>query len=190
MGAIVISSITLSDVENGMRALRENASSIGRVFRALAPHARRDMLGHGRKKEGPDGPWPARSASYLEKLREQAQAKKRRIEATKASGKRTRARARIIPLMGRIPRSIRMRVAGDALIGRSMIKWAEAHRDGSTVGRGVNLPQRDFLWWPPEFLDLAAQTIEDYIIEPWKRGASASSIKVGFKPDFRGMSIT
>lgn len=180
--------VNLADVENGLEAMKRAGGEMGRVFRALKPFALADQAAHRISGMGPDGPWPARARSTQDRLQERSRLVVTRTQTTRGkrsngfrvgSGSRIRTRRRAVEPLGTLPRAIRIRADQAGITIEAMIEWASAHRDGATVGRGSRLPARDFLWWSEEFVELAVTSIEEFVIVPWTKGATAFRVRPG-----------
>lgn len=169
--------IDLADVDRAIRESKALAGELGRVFRALKPWAKRDQLDHAARTQGPDGPWPVRARATLERRQQRSRVvvTRQTTRARKGAGAGAAivTRQRAIWPLGTLPRSIRYRAERDALRASSGIAWAQAHIDGLTVGHGAKLPARDYLWFSDPFLDMVAATIEDFVIAPWRGGATS-----------------
>lgn len=170
--------VNLADVDQAIRESKALAGELGRVFRALKPWAKRDQLDHAARTQGPDGPWPARARATLERRQQRSRVVVTRRQTTRArkgagAGAAIVTRQRAIWPLGTLPRSIRYRAERDALRASAGVDWAQAHIDGAIVGRGSKLPARDYLWFSDPFLDMVAATIEDFVIAPWRGGATS-----------------
>lgn len=171
--------INTRDVEQAIRATKELAHELTRVMRALKPWAKRDQLEHAARTMGPEGPWPVRARATLEKRQKRARIVVTRTQTTRARkgggiGSKIVTRQRATWPLGTLPKSIRYRAERDLLrVTGVPEEIAEAHRRGATVGRGAKLPARDYIWFSPRFVDMAAATIEDYIVAPWRGKATS-----------------
>lgn len=171
--------INLEDVEKAIASSKALGRELGRVFQALKPWAKRDQLDHAARTQGPDGPWPVRARATLERRLQRSRVVVTRRQTSRArkgsggAGSSIVTRQRATWPLGTLPRSIRYRAERDALRATSGIDWAQAHIDGATVGRGAKLPSRNYLWFSDPFLDLVAGTIEDFVIAPWRGGATS-----------------
>lgn len=175
--------VNLADVDKAIRESKALAGELGRVFRALKPWAKRDQLDHAARTQGPNGPWPVRARATLERRQQRARVVVTRRQTTRArkgggAGASIVTRQRATWPLGTLPRSIRYRSERDALRASSGIDWAQAHIDGAIVGRGAKLPARDYLWFSDPFLDMVAATIEDFVIAPWRDGATSFAVRV------------
>lgn len=170
--------INLTDVDKAIAESKALARELGRVFRALKPWAKRDQLDHAALTQGPDGPWPVRARATLERRQQRSRVVVTRRQTTRArkgggAGASIVTRQRATWPLGTLPKSIRYRAERDALRASSGIEWAQAHIDGATVGRGAKLPARNYLWFSDPFLDMVAASIEDFVIAPWRGGATS-----------------
>jgi phage gpG-like protein len=130
--------LDLEDVLRGYDAMRGAGADLSAAWRDLAPLAEHDQDAIAAAKEGTAGPWPKR-----------------------ARGARRRARK----LLGRLPTSVHVKYDKHRFRKESKIPWSGAHQDGSTVGRGATLPQREHVYFTEEFLAAAIARIEQHLAE-------------------------
>lgn len=179
MAEVVDVRLKLDDVERAIKATKELAHELARVMRALKPWAKRDQLEHAARTMGPDGPWPVRARSTLERRERRARIVVTKTQSTRARkgagvGAKIVTRQRATWPLGTLPRSIRYRAERDALRAAGVPPdIAEAHREGAIVGRGAKLPARNYLWFSDNFVGKAAATIEDFIVQPWRGKATS-----------------
>jgi hypothetical protein len=136
--------VDLSDVERAFGSLERRARALGPVFRELVKPMRDDQRDHGAKGEGPDGKWPQRASSTIQKMR--------------ATGRRRRP-------MGRIPQSMDYRAGDFGVTGVGRVPWENAHATGARVGRGAKLPVRIVHWLSDELVTRARGRIERALVE-------------------------
>jgi hypothetical protein len=136
--------VDLTEVDRAFASLERRARALGPVFRELKKPLQQDQIEHGREQEGPDGKWPARASSTIEKM--------------KASGRRRRP-------MGRIPQSMDYTAGDFGVRGRGRIDWENAHASGARVGRGARLPVRIVHWISDELVTRARGRIERALVK-------------------------
>lgn len=112
-------------------------AAFDRGLRALRRPLRDDQRDHAARAEGPDGRWPARALGGRRK-----------------------------PL-GRLPGAVKTVVSRDAVSVVSSVRWSQAHIDGDTVGHGVKLKPRIFLWISDGLATTAADLLRDAVLEGW-----------------------
>ena len=143
-----------STFQAGLKDVSKAGRNLSSVFRRLKTPMRRDQRDHAVQEDGPEGGWPPRKGEKPAKRR---------------AGKRKNRRARAI--LGRLPNAIEIRSIGQTVFARSKVKWARAHADGETVGRGAKLPARSFLWVSDELGALANQMIAEHLGKAWGGGS-------------------
>ena len=146
---MIAAKVDLDHVQRGLDEMVRRGMRPGLVLGSLRKPARKDQMEHGKAKQGPDGPWPARAAS-----------------TTQGRGKR-RARIRRRRLLGRLSSAINIYVRRSALVVQSKVRWSNVHQQGGTAGRGARIPERRFLWWSGELLDHVAKRLLDHVGEGW-----------------------
>lgn len=67
------------------------------------------------------------------------------------------------PLLGRIASSFKLNVSGGRLSYGSTIPWAAAHNAGASVGRGANVPAREFAILDDRDLDILVDMIVGWL---------------------------
>lgn len=139
-----------SSFQAGLKDVSKAGRNLGPVFRALRMPMRRDQRDHAVQEEGPEGNWPPRKGEK---------------EVKRRAGKRKNRRAR--GMLGRLPNAVDIRSIGATVYARSRVKWARAHADGETVGRGAKLPARPFLWVSEDLGALANQLIAEHLGKAW-----------------------
>lgn len=112
-------------------------NALAKGMRALKRPLRDDQRQHAAKAEGPDGRW-----------------------AKRALGGRRKP-------LGRLPGAVRTELTADAVSVVSKVGWSQAHIDGDTVGHGVKLKPRIFLWISDGLATKAADTLRDAVLEGW-----------------------
>ncbi|MEM9488603.1 MAG: hypothetical protein AAGC55_05635 [Myxococcota bacterium] len=172
---IEIIDIDASEVERGFDAMRDRAGLRSRDFFAEAKRpAKADIREHQRARRSPDGrPWPPRAASTLARAAAGAPKRDGRGRFIAGSGRassRRGQRRRGGQLLGKLPGGSKASVDRDGLVLSWHARFAEAHTEGATVGRGVRLPARPFIGWSQGFMhDMHAAWL-DYVARGWDRG--------------------
>lgn len=158
---MIVAKVDDRSVQQGLREVAKAGHDLADVFRRMRQPMRRDQAEHARAEAGPDGPWPARKSRSRER---KLYAKVRR----RRGGASTAQVFRFNGLLGVLPDLIQVKAVGATVIARSPIKWARAHADGATVGRGADLPERPFLWVSEDLAALASKMIGDHLSRAWK----------------------
>lgn len=142
--------IDASDVLNGLRELERRGEDLRPVLRRLKKPFKKDLREHQRRKEGPSGPWEPR-----------AKQSRRRKGSKAKKAKRSRR------VLGKLPGAVVVKHSHRSISGESKVPWAAAHQDGATVGRGVVLPSREFLFFSAPFLEQADSDIGEHLKAGW-----------------------
>lgn len=138
-----------SDVVKRLEAAAAAGAALGPMWRDLKADMRADQLQHAKEQAGPDGKWPARAPSTIEKLRTRS-----------ASGRRRRARR---PL-GKLPGSTTYTATSRSVLGISRVPWSDVHQTGGRVGKGHILPARPYLWISDGLAEKVARAIEKRVM--------------------------
>lgn len=146
---MIAGSVKLDHVQRGLDEMNRRGLRPSIVLAGLRKPARKDQSQHARKKEGPDGAWPKRA----------------RATAYGRGAKRKRLRRR--RLLGRLPSALNMKVTRSSLTVQSKVPWSGVHQHGGRAGNGARIPQRHFLWFSDEILDLAAERLQDHVKGGW-----------------------
>jgi hypothetical protein len=169
----------LTNVEKGIAAMKARGADLTAVFRALRRPARADQKAHGTSRQAPDGPWPPRARATIARADKRSMrihvSTQRRRRTKKGAGYDIRTMRRATNALGTLPTSLDARVRRDSLRLTSQVAWSEAQRSGATVGHGAVIPPRDFLWFSEEFLGMAANGIEQFVVGAWEGGTATRS---------------
>lgn len=137
-------------VEDSILELERRGTDLRKPFRVIRKEMRLDTRDHAKKKEGPEGKWPARAPSTRAKVR-------------KGSGRARR-------LMGRLPSAVEYFAEKRRVVGRSKARrWAHIHMTGGTVANGAKIPPRPFLWISDKLIDTAATVLGRWLVNGWGR---------------------
>lgn len=137
--------VDISDVLEGMNSMSKAARNLQKPFRALRPQLAKDISEHSKKRQGPDGPWPAWSASYQERRR------------------RKRKRGK---MLGRLVR-LKYTITADKLEGKPFVEWAGVHQWGGVVGHGARIPARMFAYASDAMVATAREAILNHVMGGW-----------------------
>jgi phage gpG-like protein len=151
--------VDLRDVFDGLRRIGARADNLRPVFRELGKALRADIRDHFRRGEGTAGTWPPR-----------AQASVRRIlrgGLKRRGGVKMAAQRRLVNQLGRLRTALAFLVAATLVEARSIVRWAWVHQHGGPAGRGVSIPQREFLWVADPVVDRFMQRLLAYLVEVW-----------------------
>jgi phage gpG-like protein len=72
-------------------------------------------------------------------------------------------------LLGRLPGAVVYKIGELFIRATSRARFGGAHQFGGTVGRGVKLPQRMFLWLSDKLRTTAADVLGNYVVKGWKK---------------------
>lgn len=147
--SLVAAEINLDDLDRSIRGLLRQAGNLGPAWKQAKKPILADQREHARAQEGPDGQWPARSPFTIARMR--------------SRGKRRRP-------MGLLPRALKITMAPRSFRAESRVRWSMAHVTGATVGHGVTLPARPFLWASRQLLETVAVIIAKQLGLRWPRG--------------------
>lgn len=139
--------IDLSKVFAGYKQAERRSFDLTPVFRRLIPIAKRDIRKSAVLREGPDSKWPKLAKGTLKSRRK---ARKRGKRPAKG-------------VLGKLSRAVRVTAGRDFLRETSLIPWSGVHQDGAKVGRGATVPQRTFLYFSNQFLDLTTEAIQTHV---------------------------
>lgn len=123
----------LSDAFAGLDSMAR--PPLPRAFAFLKAPLRFDQKEHASAKAGPEGAWPARASSTLERYSHMKKPPKR--------------------IMGKLPTAVTYAATASSVTATSRAKWSEVHQVGGRVGRGSMLPARPFLWLSDKMLAIA-----------------------------------
>jgi phage gpG-like protein len=141
----VAATVDLRRVERGLRDVLRRAERAGPFFRDERKPLRADQRDHAKRRQGPDGSWPARVVT---------------------PGKPRRKRRR---LLGRLPGAVSIAASADAVRAVSKVPWSGVHQHGGRVGRGARIPARTFLYFSPDYLRAMAERFAAYAVAQWGR---------------------
>lgn len=147
----VSATVDMGDVEKGLAAAERRAHALGPAFRELKKPMREDQRDHGKRQRGPFGTWARRKASTL-------------------AFYRSHGRKRIPRPLGKLSTAITYKATAFGVFAESRAKWSAVHQEGGTVGRGVRLRARPFLWMSTKLLNVAEQVIERSILSAFGGG--------------------
>lgn len=133
-------------------ARAEKASGRQRVIRAEFE----------RMRSGESAPVAKEAAKLTERVGRSLQRAEKKIQDFK-DGK----------ALGQIANSIRYEVKNGTLEVFSEIGWAGIHNDGGTAGKGAKIPERKFLEWTPERIQMFQQIAAEYIAKKMNGEKSA-----------------
>jgi hypothetical protein len=147
----VAATVDISDVEKGLDAAQRRGHNLKPAFAELKKPMRDDQRDHGKRQRGPFGSWARRSPNTL-------------------AFYRSHGRGRVPRPLGRLSTAVKYTATAFGLSGESRAKWSEAQQEGGTVGRGVRLRARPFLWLSTKLLDLTEEVIERTILGAYGGG--------------------
>lgn len=164
VGVIVDLTTLDAKLAKAMRA----AGDLTPAWRKSRGPLRKDQREHAQSTQGPSGAWSPLARSTLERRLSNAATKKRQsgksVKRRRSHSRRTLKQRRVL---GRLPSLIDVKITPTSIIASSKVKWAGAHARGETVGRGVRLPTREFLWASPELVGNVCKILRDHLLLPW-----------------------
>lgn len=134
-------------VEAAIRELARRGQNLIPAMRVIRKEMRVDQRAHARAKEGPESKWPPRSEATIRAAR-------------KGSGRPRR-------FMGRLTTAVDYIAEQRRVVGRSKVPWSGVHMEGGTVGKGVELPARPFLWISEKLEEVAATVLLRFLVNGW-----------------------
>lgn len=147
-----------ADIRRAIDRMRRRGASFRPVLRELRGTLRTDLGIYAAHQESPDGKWPARAESTLERER-------RRTSGRKKNTKRNRRKRR--KLLGKLPRAINLLVGGKNLLVISKVPWSGVQQEGGKVGRGAVLPARPHIFISDTFFEHATKRCMEYVLAGW-----------------------
>jgi phage gpG-like protein len=142
--------IRLDGAVAGLRALSREAETARRAFfESLKKPAKEDLREHQKQQRGEQSSWPGLDAD------------------TRARGRRARRRRR--GLLGRLPRAWKSYISPEHFKLRNMVRWASVHDEGGRVGRGSQIPRRQFVFLGRSFVEDATAVWRDRVLRAWNR---------------------
>jgi len=148
--------LDLEDIYDGFDAMKRQARNLTKVWQKLEPVAKRDQHEHARLQEGPDARWkPIAKTTRGQRLRSRRKAAAKR-------GKRIPKRV-TRKVLGKLPKAISIRFNRDTFLTISKVPWSAAHQEGATVGRGVQLPKREHVYFSAQMLDRVRDEIVKHV---------------------------
>ncbi len=160
--------VDLTEVNAKLAKALRAAGDLTPAWRRARGPLRKDQREHASSTAGPDGAWAPLSRQTLERRLANAATRKRQagktVKRRRSHSRRTLKQRR---LLGRLPGLIDVKLTPTSMIASSKVRWAGAHQRGETVGRGVRLPTREFLWASPQLIDHVCQILCDHLMVPW-----------------------
>lgn len=160
--------IDLRGLDKAMKRALKAGTDLRPAFRKLRTPLRKDQREHMRAQSGPGGKWPSLSTATREKRLKMGG---RRGALTK-KGKRRKSAARKLNFMltSKLLKGAKIRIF-PLLIGiRAIGKVAAIHQGGGKAGRGVTIPQREFLWISDGLMLLALRTFATHLAKAFEGG--------------------
>ncbi len=136
--------IDLRALDKAMKRAEKAGVDLRPVFAKLRTPLRKDQKDHMRTQSGPSGKWPGLSTATREKRLKKGG---RRGALTK-KGKRRKSSKRKLNFMltSKLLKGAKIKVRPNQISIASKVPWSGAHQEGGRVGRGVTLPEREFMW--------------------------------------------
>lgn len=162
--------LNFGEVDRAIETVEQRAKRLGPAFRELQKPFRADQVDHARNEQGPSSKWPPRSP--LTEARRLA--RNRSVRTTKAMRtimpRKPTRRSTPARILGRLPGAVAHTVGGLFIRATSRArKVGPAHQHGATVGRGVRLQARPFLWLSDALVEKARELLADYVMKGWNR---------------------
>ncbi len=136
--------VDLRQLDKAMTRANKAGIDLRPAFRKLRTPLRKDQKDHMRAQSGPTGKWPSLSTATREKRMKMGG---RRGALTK-KGKRRKSSKRKLNFMltSKLLKGAKIKPRQREIRITSKVKWSGAHQEGARVGRGANLPEREFMW--------------------------------------------
>jgi phage gpG-like protein len=139
-------SVDTAVVERSLAELERRGQDLRQPLRIIRKEMRGDQRDHARSKEGPSGKWPARARETVRAARGKGRAKR---------------------FMGRLPSAVDYIAEQRRVVARSKVPWSGSHMEGDTVGKGVKLPARPFLWISDKLVEVAERVLTRFLVNGW-----------------------
>lgn len=155
--------LDLDDVQRGLDAVWKRQLNLRPLWRHQGPRLRRDQRQHFEQRSGPYGGWAPRAPSSVKKILA-------RRKAFFRSGKvKKKFQRRLGNQLGRLKTALRLQTdrRGMEIGPLRKIRWASVHQTGGTVGRGSQIPAREFVWISDEFLDSFMVAYKQFVMAAW-----------------------
>lgn len=156
----------------GFKEMIRRTKNLQPALRRLRKPLGDDLADAAKREASPEGSWPRRSR----RAERRASGRRARVVRgrTRKAGKRVGARTSVSfrggrHLLGELPKTVVVRVRRGSLIAKSGVPWSGAHNDGATVGRGAQLPAREFVFLSPAFQERAEVELADYVVGGWSK---------------------
>ena len=132
--------VDLSEAHRALIKLR--SPDLRPAFKDARKPLRDDIRDHRRRREGPNGKWPARSAATRTR-----------------SGSRKRSR----PMLGKLPTALQTLVDPRRIAMVSRVAWSNIPQTGGIAGNGARIPAREFLWASATVLGKVAELVTGHL---------------------------
>ena len=134
--------LDLRELDKGFAKMTRAGRNLRPVWNQLEPAMKQDQLDHFKLQEGVDGPWAPLAAATL---------------------KRRRGRRGKKVFSKKFAKGFSIIKAAREMAALSKIPYAAAHRDGETVGKGAQLPAREFLYLSEPFIAIALPAMRGHL---------------------------
>ena len=136
--------VDLRKLDKAFKRAEKAGVDLRPAFRKLRTPLRKDQKDHMRAQSGPDGKWPSLSTATREKRLKMGG---RRGALTKKGKLRKSAKRKLnFMLSSKLLKGAKIKVRPNQISITSKVSWSGAHQEGARVGRGANLPEREFMW--------------------------------------------
>ncbi len=136
--------IDLRGLDKAMKRAEKAGVDLRPAFRKLRTPLRKDQKDHMRAQSGPGGRWPSLSTATREKRLKMGG---RRGARTKKGKLRKSAKRKLnFMLTSKLLKGAKIKARQQEIRITSKVPWSGAHQEGARVGRGANLPEREFMW--------------------------------------------
>jgi phage gpG-like protein len=163
----VETSVDVRDVLSGLKALKDRAVDLRPVMMPALLELAEDVVTHFRRQEGPDGPWPARAASTVERgLQRRGFVRKRGARRGQLTRRGERWSQHLLGAFRGIGGYRAFAGPQDATI-KAKGEWAGIHQFGGVAGRGSRIPARPFLWASDAVVERTAEALSKFLREAW-----------------------
>lgn len=156
------------ELVEAIKRMRRHGGSFQPVFKGLKRLLRLNLKHHAAKFSGPDGKWPRRSAATLERY-EAKTTQRKSLKGKSGPVQRKSVRRRKRKLLGKLPNAVTIKERAMGIAAVSKVPWSDVHNVGGRVGRGAVLPQREFLFMSPAFVETAVDRMAEFVVREFGR---------------------
>lgn len=160
-------------VTRGLLLMERRRRELRTVFRQLRKPLAASLQLAADREQDPETKqaWPARAPSTRRRAEKRASFKvTRERRRRRMVGPLRETRTRMAGTLGTLPTSVRTGARGATLAAASAVRWSGVHNEGGVVGHSSVIPARPFVAFADDFLELARERIEGFVIQGWDQG--------------------